>query len=53
VVLDALAALIREAFYQSKQGVPKDEESNEKRDTAKEYEGVNVSEAIRAEILVI
>jgi hypothetical protein len=53
VVLDALAALIREAFYQSKQGVPKDEESDEKGDTAQEYDGVNVPETIRAEILVI
>jgi hypothetical protein len=34
VVLDALAALIRKAFYQSKQGVPKDEDSDEKGDTA-------------------
>jgi hypothetical protein len=53
MVLDALAALIRETFYQSKQGVPKDEESDEKGNTAKKYDGVYVPEAIRAEILVI
>jgi hypothetical protein len=52
LVLDALAALIREAFYQGKEGVPKEEESDEKGDTAQEYDSMYVPEAIRAEILV-
>jgi hypothetical protein len=53
IFLDVFAALVKTNFYQSIEGVPKDEEKDEKGDTSKEYDGVYVPEAIRAEILIV
>jgi len=53
IFLDVFAALVKTNFYQSIEGVPKDEENDEKGDTSKEYDGVYVPEAIRAEILIV